>query len=122
LGEAPQEKSIMEENKERQNVSAWFKDAWGQALAAVNSAEEEAQKVLQKAGGMVGWNPDEVLRQAREFGDRLGRQRKELERTVEERVKRALGRVKVPRREDLDKIRARIEKLSARIDALKERH
>ncbi len=109
----------MEERKEGQNVSAWFRDAWGQALAAVSSAEEEAQKLLHKAGGMVGWNPDEVVRQARDFGDRLNRQRKELEKTVEDRVKKAVGKLKVPRREDLDAIRARIEKLSSRIDALK---
>jgi polyhydroxyalkanoate synthesis regulator phasin len=112
----------MDEHKDRQNVSVWFRDAWGQALAAVSSAEEEAQKLLHKAGDMVGWHPDEVVRQAREFGERLNRQRKELERTVEDRVKKAVGRIKVPRREELDAIRSRIEKLSARIDSLRHKH
>lgn len=112
----------MDEHKERQNVSVWFRDAWEQALTAVNSAEEEAQKLLNRAGGMVGWKPDEVVRQAREFGDRLNRQRKELEHSVEERVKKAVGRLKVPRREDIEGLKQRIEKLALRIDALKNRH
>jgi poly(hydroxyalkanoate) granule-associated protein len=112
---------MVEEHKERQNVSIWFRDAWGQALAAVNSAEEEAQKLLQRAGGMVGWKPDEVVRQAREFGDRLNRQRKDLEHSVEDRVKKAVGRLKVPRREDIESLRQRIDKLATRIDALKKR-
>ncbi len=112
----------MEEKRESQQVTAWFKDAWGQALAAVSSAEEEAQKLLHRAGEAVGWNTDEAVKQAREFADRLNRQRKELEKTVEDRVKKAVGRLKVPRREEIEALRARVSRLAERLDALKPRH
>lgn len=110
---------MMEEAKERQNVAGWFKDAWGNALSAVSSAEEEAQKLLRRAGEMVGWSPEDVVKYAREFGERLISQRRELERTVEDRVKKAVARLRMPRREELEALRSRLDKLAERLDALK---
>lgn len=43
---------------------------------------------------------------------------KELERAVEEAVKKALSRVKMPRREELQQLNARIDKLAERVEAL----
>jgi polyhydroxyalkanoate synthesis regulator phasin len=43
---------------------------------------------------------------------------KELERAVEEAVKKALSRVKVPRREELQQLNARLDKLAERVEAL----
>lgn len=43
---------------------------------------------------------------------------KELEKAVEEAVRRALSKVKVPTRDDLQKLNARLDALSARIDQL----
>jgi polyhydroxyalkanoate synthesis regulator phasin len=43
---------------------------------------------------------------------------KELERAVEEAVKKALSKVKMPRREDVQALNARIDKLAERVEAL----
>lgn len=42
----------------------------------------------------------------------------ELEKSVEVAVQRALQRVKVPRRDEVAALQARLERLAARIDAL----
>ena len=101
-------------------MEKYFERAWSQALLAVSTAEEEAAKLVARVSEAAGWTQDEVKRQVRELTDRLTHQRKELERGVEEGVKKALLRVKVPRREDLAGIEARLDQLSKRIDALKE--
>lgn len=97
----------------------WFKDAWSQALMAVNSAEEEAGKVLHKAGDLAGWGPDEVKRLSKEFGERLASQRKEFERSMEEVVAKTLSRTKIPSREQIESLQHRIERVGARIEALR---
>ena len=43
---------------------------------------------------------------------------KELERAVEEAVKKALSKVKMPRREELQQLNARLDKLAERVEAL----
>lgn len=43
---------------------------------------------------------------------------KELERAVEEAVKKALSKVKVPRRDELQQLNARLDALAARLEAL----
>lgn len=45
----------------------------------------------------------------------------QVEKGVEEAVQRALGRVKVPRREQLQEVAARLERLERRLAALEER-
>jgi polyhydroxyalkanoate synthesis regulator phasin len=42
----------------------------------------------------------------------------EIERAVEEAVKKALSKVKVPRREELQQLHARLDDLSKRVEAL----
>lgn len=43
---------------------------------------------------------------------------KELEKAVEDAVKKALSRVKVPTRDELQKLNARLDSLAERIEAL----
>jgi polyhydroxyalkanoate synthesis regulator phasin len=42
----------------------------------------------------------------------------EIERAVEEAVKKALSKVKVPRREELQQLHARLDDLSKRVESL----
>ncbi|MBK7860540.1 MAG: phasin family protein [Archangiaceae bacterium] len=51
-------------------------------------------------------------------GDNKQPKLKELEKAVEEAVKRALGKVKVPRREELQQLNQRLDALAQRIEAL----
>jgi len=43
---------------------------------------------------------------------------KELEKAVEEAVKKALSKVKAPRREELQQLNARLDALAERVEAL----
>ena len=61
-----------------------FKEAWSHALAGVNAAEQEAEKVLARIADAAGFSPEDVRRHAREFGERLTVQRREIERTLDD--------------------------------------
>ena len=100
------------------DIRETFKEAWTQALVGLNAAEQEAEKVMTKIADAAGFTPEDVRRHAREFGERLQLQRKELERTIDEAVKRAASRFKLPSREEMDALRQRVEAISARIDAI----
>jgi polyhydroxyalkanoate synthesis regulator phasin len=107
--------------KHRGALPEYFDKIWSQALLAVSTAEEEASKVVHKVGEVAGWGQDEVKQRVREFSERLTSQRKDLERNVEDGVRKALVRLRIPRRDDLDAIGERLEKISRRIEALEKR-
>jgi polyhydroxyalkanoate synthesis regulator phasin len=92
----------------------FFQQIWSQALVTVTGAEEEAQRLLQRAQGMVGWSQEE----ARRLAERLASQRREMERRVEEAVKTSVARLKVPRRDEIAQLAARLEAVARRIEAL----
>jgi polyhydroxyalkanoate synthesis regulator phasin len=95
-----------------------FKDAWSHALAGVNAAEQEAEKVFARVADVAGFSPEDVRRHAREFGERLVAQRREIERTLDDAIRRATSRFRVPSREDLDQLEKRLEAIAARVEAL----
>ena len=104
--------------KEKAGLADFFKEAWSQALLKVSAAEDEAAKVLHKAGDLAGWKPDDVKKLAKEFSERLMAQRKEFEKSLDEGIHRAVARVKFPRRDDLDALVRRLDQVEARIEAL----
>lgn len=104
--------------KDKKTVPELFRDAWSQALAAVSNAEDEAQKALSRVSDLAGWGPEEVRRHYREFADRLVGQRKELEKSIDLGVKKALSRAKLPKREDVENLSGRVAALSKRVEAL----
>ncbi|MDY7230888.1 phasin family protein [Hyalangium rubrum] len=104
--------------REKHPVAETFERVWSQALGAVTTAEEEVQRTLQRVASAAGWSQEEVKRQAREFTERLVGHRKELERGVEEAVRGAVARLKVPKREELQDFEARLGRLAERIEAL----
>ncbi|WP_242345140.1 phasin family protein [Anaeromyxobacter terrae] len=95
-----------------------FKDAWSHALAGVNAAEQEAEKVLARIADAAGFSPEDVRRHAREFGERLTSQRREIEKTLDDAVRRATSRFRAPAREDLDALEKRLAAIAARVEAL----
>ena len=108
------DKPAQDSAKERRTTD-WFREAWSQALVAVNVAEEEAGRLLHRAGELAGWRPDDARRYAKEFGERLAAQRKDLERTVDERIGKALSRMKIPKREEIEALSRRVSALTERI-------
>jgi polyhydroxyalkanoate synthesis regulator phasin len=111
--------SAKPEQPPRSSVSEFFREAWSQALLKVSTAEEEANKVLAKAGDLAGWRPEEVKKLAAEFTERLQSQRAQFEKSMDEGIARAVSRLKVPRRSDIDSLWTRLDKISERIDALR---
>ncbi len=100
------------------DVRETFKEAWSQALVGLNAAEQEAEKVIGRIADAAGFTPEDVRRHAREFAERLREQRVEVEKTIDEAVKRATSRFKLPTREDIEALRQRVDSLSLRVDAL----
>jgi polyhydroxyalkanoate synthesis regulator phasin len=100
------------------NIQEMFKEAWSHALAGVNAAEQEAEKVFNRVADAAGFSPEDVRRHAREFGERLQAQRKELEKAIDDGVKKAATKLQVPTKGDLDAIEARLTALSTKVDEL----
>src|SRR5690348_11725957 len=95
-----------------------FRDAWSSALAGVNAAEAEAEKVLGKLADAAGFSPDDVKRHAREFGERLTTQRRDLERAIDDAVKRTANRFRIPTHADIEALQKRVDEVSSKIEAL----
>ena len=95
-----------------------FKEAWSQALAGVNAAEAEAEKVLGRLADAAGFSPEDVRRHARDFGERLTQQRREIERALDDAVKRAVAGFKLPSRDEVQALQRRVEEVAARVEAI----
>lgn len=100
------------------DIQEMFKDAWAQALAGMTAAEQEAERVLVRIADVAGLTPDDVRRHAKEFGEKLQSQRREVERTIDDAVKMAAERFRLPSREEVADLRRRVDELSAKLDAL----
>jgi polyhydroxyalkanoate synthesis regulator phasin len=100
------------------DIQQMFKEAWSNALAGVNAAEQEAEKVLNRIADAAGFSPDDVRRQAREFGERLTVQRRELEKTIDDAIRRTVNRFRIPSKEDLDVLQKRLDTIADKVDAL----
>jgi poly(hydroxyalkanoate) granule-associated protein len=107
-----------EGSKEKWGLGDTFERVWSQALLAVSAAEDEASKVAHRVAEVAGWSQEEVKRQVRELTDRLVSQRREMEKALEDGVKRTLVKLKVPRREEIQAVQERLEKLAQRIEEL----
>ena len=105
-----------EKDRERR-LPDLFRDAWTQALSAVSNAEDEAQKALARV-----WSPDDVRKHAQAFSEKLVGQRRDVERSIDAGVKRTLARSKLPRREQVEALRARAAALAIRLDAVAQKH
>jgi hypothetical protein len=109
------------ETPQKRPLAETFERVWSQALLAVSTAEDEAARCVQRVAGVAGWSQEEMLRQAKLLTERLTGHRKDLEQNVEEGVRRALLHFKIPRREEMQDIEARLRRLAERIDALGQR-
>ena len=100
------------------DIQELFKEAWSSALAGVNAAEAEAEKVFGRLADVAGFSPDDVKRHARDFGERLTTQRRDLERAIDEAVKRTANRFRVPTHADIEALQKRVDAVASRVDAL----
>jgi poly(hydroxyalkanoate) granule-associated protein len=100
------------------DLQQMFREAWSNALAGVNAAEQEAEKVLTKLSDAAGFSRDDVKRHAREFGERLTSQRREIEKAIDEAVRRAANRFRIPSQSDIEALQKRVDAVAQRIEAL----
>lgn len=100
------------------DIQEMFKDAWSSALAGVNAAEQEAEKVFTRLADAAGFSPDDVKRHAREFGERLTTQRREIEKAIDDAVRRAANRFRIPTQEDLSTLQKRLDAVAQRVETL----
>jgi polyhydroxyalkanoate synthesis regulator phasin len=100
------------------DIQEMFKEAWSSALAGVNAAEAEAEKVMVKLADAAGFSPDDVKRHAREFGERLVVQRRDLEKAIDEAVKRTANRFRIPTHADIEALQKRVDDVASRVEAL----
>jgi polyhydroxyalkanoate synthesis regulator phasin len=66
----------------------------------------------------AGFSPDDVRRHAREFGERLTSQRREIERAIDDAVRRTANRFRIPTQSDIDALQKRVDAVARRIEAL----
>ena len=104
--------------KDRRPVVEALERMWAQAVTAMSSVEDEAARVVQRAQTVAGWSQDEVRRQMGDLAERLAAQRRELEQGLEDRVRGALQRLRVPRREEVQALMARMERVAERVETL----
>jgi polyhydroxyalkanoate synthesis regulator phasin len=109
------------EAKEKRPLSDVVERMWAQALVAVSSVEEEAAQLVQRLQAAAGWSQEEMRRQASEVSERLASQRLVLEKGLEEGVRRAVSRLRVPRREQIQALQDRLDRVAARLDRLSHR-
>lgn len=106
------------DNDRQRTLAEFFRETWSQALVAVSATEEEAQRVLSKLTNWIEMGPDEARRLGLELAERLRNERTELEDSIEVAVRRALAPFRLPSREDLHNLNARLSSLESRIDQL----
>ncbi len=100
------------------DLQAKFREAWSQALLGLNAAEGEAEKVLTRLAESAGLTPEDVKHHAREFGERLTQQRREVERAIDDGVRRAVAQFRIPSRSEIEALRRRIDELADRLEAV----
>jgi polyhydroxyalkanoate synthesis regulator phasin len=100
------------------DIQEMFKEAWSQALLGLNAAEAEAEKVLSRLADAAGFSPEDVKKHARDFGERLSQQRREVEKSIDDAVRRAATRFKLPTRDDIEGLRQRLDQIAARVEDL----
>jgi len=100
------------------DLQAKFREAWSHALVGLTAAEAEAEKVLGRLADAAGLTPEDVKHHAREFGVRLTQQRREVERAIDDGVKRAAAQFKIPTRDEIDALRRRMDEIADRLEAV----
>lgn len=105
-------------DKQPKGVAEIVQQWWEQATLAVSNADDEVLKFLSRLPGFSGLQPDEAKRHVRELSERLVQQRRDAEKRIEDTVRQAVTRLKVPRRDEVQLLTARLEALAKRIEEL----
>jgi hypothetical protein len=100
------------DKKDARGIPATVREAWMSVLGVFTTAEHKLMESL-------GLNPEQPL--GAELLARIKKNREELERRVDEGVKTAVARVRAPIDKELADMKARVDKLRAKVDEQKRR-
>lgn len=106
------------ETESSRRLADYVRDAWSQAIVAVNTAEEEVQRFLGRISDFVEVGPEEAKRLAVELTVRLNNERSELEERLEHNVRRTLQSFRLPSPADVAALDARVNRIEARLERL----
>ena len=107
-------------NDDANGLRGYVREAWSQALVAVDDAGDEVQKILGRVGDLVGVAPEEGRRLAQELAQKLRDDRGQLEQAVEAAVRRAVQRFQLPKAGELEALGLRLSALEATVDRMAE--
>jgi polyhydroxyalkanoate synthesis regulator phasin len=74
--------------------------------------------VLARLADAAGLTPDDVKHHAREFGERLTQQRREVERAIDDGVRRAAAQFKIPTRDEVESLKRRVDQIADRLEVV----
>jgi polyhydroxyalkanoate synthesis regulator phasin len=100
------------------DIQGMFREAWSAALAGASAAEQEAEKALGRLADAAGFSPEDVRRSARELTGRLSAQRREIEASIEDGVRRAATRFGIPTPDEMSALARRLDAVSERLTRL----
>lgn len=109
----------MSDTTEKRTLVEVFERIYSQAQMSVSTAEDELAKALGRLTDAAALQREEARRQIRELSERVVGQRKEFERTVDEKVRGTLERFRLPRREQIKALNDRLDGLAQRLERLK---
>ncbi len=104
--------------KDKKSVAEAFQQLWSQALQTVTGAEEETAKLFAKLQGLAGLSGEEGKKMVRDLSEKLAGQKKDVEKRLEETVHQALKSMRVPRKEEIAQLSARLDAVTRRVEAL----
>lgn len=102
----------------RRRLTEFVTEAWSQALLAVNTAEDDVQRIVGRVAHWVEMRPDETRRLVVDLAERLRSERAQLENAIETAIVGALAPLRLPTRDDLALLDQRLRSLEARLAAL----
>ena len=102
---------MSEEQSDSKSLQQAMRDAW---LSLVGSAEQEWHRATQRLLEALGVPEGGSVRE--ELIARMRKNREDLQRKIDEGVKSAVARVRAPIDKEIAALKARVEKLSARVD------
>lgn len=112
----------MADSELKKSLQQSVRETWMSALGVVTGVEGEVARATGRLLDSLGLPRDEAGHLAAgEIVARIRRNRDELERRVDEGVRSAVGRVRLPIAQEIAALRLRVERLQSKVEELAHR-
>lgn len=107
------------QQEEKKPLPEMLRETWAAAFSALTTTiEGETRKVVDKLSHLGNLSQEETSRLVGDLKAIVKKNREELELRVEDAVKKAVERLKIPTQEEVESMRERVEVLSRRVEQL----